>query len=200
VLLGVDGVLDGERRRAKFVAANRGVPALTVGIGERAAIEAAVADLNGAAHLVTYEPVEPFRLIGTVSLHTDEAVERNSVIDRVSLHSNAETPALAEAVRVTLATSEGASRDGHTACLEFVRRLRREGAAGATSLRGVWGFREDGEPHGDRVLALRRDVPTLVEVVDSAANAARWVELARELACEGDVVYAQAVGRSLTLE
>jgi PII-like signaling protein len=182
VLLGVDGVLDGERRRAKFVAANRGVPALTVGIGERTAIEAAVAEV-GAAPLVTCEPVETYRRIGTVSLHT-----------------GAENPAPAEAVRVTLATSEGATRDGRTACLEFVRRLRREGAAGATSLRGVWGFRGDGEPHGDRVLALRRDVPTLVEVVDTPERSARWVEMARELACEGDIVYAQAVGRRLTLE
>ena len=32
VLLGVDGVLDGERRRARFVAGNRGVPAMTVAV------------------------------------------------------------------------------------------------------------------------------------------------------------------------
>ena len=43
VLLGVDGVLGGERRRARFVGANRGVPAITVAVGERGAIEAALA-------------------------------------------------------------------------------------------------------------------------------------------------------------
>jgi PII-like signaling protein len=196
VLLGVDGVLDGERRRAKFVAANRGVPAVTIGMGARSALEAAVAEVDGAAHLDTFEAVETYRRIGTVSLHTPEPVEPKWRISPPSLHGDAS----AAAVRVTLATTEGATRDGHTACLEFVRRLRRDGAPGATSLRGVWGFRGEGEPHGDRVLALRRDVPTLVEVVDAPEHAPRWLELAHELACEGDVVYAQPIRRVLTLE
>ncbi len=175
VLLGVDGVLEGERRRARFVAGNRGVPAMTVGVGTRDAVEAAVAEVHGAAHVVTYEPVETY-----------------SVMDRVSLHG--------DAVRVTLATRESASRGRHPAYVEFIHRLRREGAAGATALRGVWGYRGDGEPHGDRVLALRRDVPMVVEVVDSAERAARWLELAHQLACEGDVVHVQAIQRTLTLE
>lgn len=176
VLLGVDGVLEGERRRARFLAGNRGVPALTVGVGPRAAIEAAVAEVDGAAHLVTYEPVELFRLIGPVSLHKDAAV------------------------RVTLVTSEVASRDSHPLYVELIHRLRREGAAGATAQRGAWGFRGDEDPHGDRVLALRRDVPIVVEVVDGPERAGRWLEIARELAGEGDLVYSQVVQRSLTLE
>ena len=52
MLLGVDGVLDGERRRARFVASNRGVPAMTVAVGERATIEAALA---GASTRVTVD-------------------------------------------------------------------------------------------------------------------------------------------------
>jgi PII-like signaling protein len=58
VLLGVDGVLDGERRRARFVASNHEVPALTVAVGEWGRIEAALAEVNGAAPLVTVEAVE----------------------------------------------------------------------------------------------------------------------------------------------
>jgi len=174
VLLGVDGVLDGERHRARFVAANRGVPAMTVGVGPRAAIEAAVAEIDGAAHLVTVEPVVTYRRIATVSHHTD-------------------------VVRITLVTSEVASLGSHPTYLEFIHRLRREGAAGATAQRGVWGFRGEGEPHGDRVLALRRDVPMVVEVVDVPERAARWLELARELACESDFVYVQRIPRAITL-
>jgi PII-like signaling protein len=192
VLLGVDGVLEGERRRARFVAGNRGVPAMTVGVGTRAAIDAAVAEVDGAAHLVTVEAVETYSRIAGSTLHSDGGVERNSVIDRLKLHS--------EAVRVTLVTRESASHGSHPAYLELIHRLRREGAAGATALRGVGGYRGDGEPHGDRVLALRRDVPLLVEVVDSPEQAARWLELAHEVACEGDVVQVQPVMRSLTLE
>jgi PII-like signaling protein len=177
VLLGLDGVLDGERRRARFVAGNHGVPAITVGVGRREAIDAALAEVDGAAHL------------GTV-----EAVALSSDIDRVLRHRDA------SAVRVTLVTSEIATRGAHPAYLEFIHQLRREGAPGATAQRGVWGFRGEGEPHGDRVLALRRDVPMLVEVVDAPERAGRWLELAHSLACEGDVVHSQAIGRSLTLE
>jgi PII-like signaling protein len=177
VLLGVDGVLDGERRRARFVAGNHGVPAVTIGVGTRATIDPAVAEVNGAAHLVTVEPVAPY-----------------SDIDRVSRHADASS------TRVTLITSETASRDGRPAYLEFIHQLRGERAPGATAQRGVWGFRGKGEPHGDRVLALRRDVPMLVEVVDAPERAARWLELAHSLACEGDAVHSQAIGRSLTLE
>jgi PII-like signaling protein len=217
VLLGVDGVLDGERRRARFVAGNRGVPAMTVGVGTRAAIDAAVAEIDGAANFVTVESVVTYRRIATVSHHNegavvpkwrisppthhaDAAVVGKSVIDRVSHHGPAQGSASAEATRVTLVTSETASRGAHPAYLEFIHRLRREGAPGATALRGVWGFRGDGEPRGDRVLALRRDVPMVVEVVDAPEHAARWLELAREVACEGDVVHSQPIRRILTLE
>jgi PII-like signaling protein len=175
VLLGVDGVLDGERRRARLVAANRGVPAMTVAVGERAAIDAALAELDAAAHLVTVEAVVPFCRIETVSHHTTQAAAHDD-----------------SATRVTLMTSEIAACESHPLYVELIHRLRREGAAGATGLRGVWGFRGGGKPHGDRVLALRRDVPLLVEAVDTAERAARWRELALEIAGDQDVVYSQA--------
>jgi PII-like signaling protein len=196
VLLGVDGVIDGERRRARFLAGNRGVPAMTVGVGRRAAIEAALAEVDGAAHLVTVEPVVTYRRIATVSHHGDPLGDARVVAGwRISPPSHHG----AAAIRVALVTSEVASRGSHPAYLEFIHRLRRGGAPGATAQRGVWGFRGDGEAHGDRVLALRRDVPLVVEVVDAPERAARWLELAREVACEGDVVYVQTAPEAITL-
>jgi PII-like signaling protein len=174
VLLGVDGVLEGERRRARFVAGNRGVPGMTVGVGERAAIEAALAEVDGAAHLLTVEPVVP-KWRYTPPTHPGAAV------------------------RVTLVTSEVAAPGARPVYLELIHQLRREGAHGATALRGVWGFRGDGEPHGDRVLALRRDVPVAVETVDAPERAERWLELALSLAREGDVVHVQSIPRAITL-
>lgn len=174
VLLGVDGVLEGERRRARFVAGNRGVPAVTVAVGERGAIEAAVAEVGGAAHLVTVE-----------------GVERRWRIEPPTLHG--------EAARVTLVTSEIAQCGSHPLYVALIHGLRRGGAAGATALRGVWGFRGGAEPHGDRVLALRRDVPMIVEAVDAPEKAERWREMALELAREGDFVYSQAVPKAITL-
>jgi PII-like signaling protein len=176
VLLGVDGVLDGERRRARFVASNHDVPALTVAVGESGRIEAALAEVDGAAPLVTVEAVEP-----------------SSRIERESLHS---TPA----TRITYLTSEIEARGPHPCYLELIHRLREEGAAGATALRGVWGFRGSTRPHGDRVLALRRDVPILVEAIDAPEAAARWCELARSLAGKNDVVDSQPIDGTLPLE
>ena len=172
VLLGVDGVLEGERRRARFFAANRGVPAMTVAVGRRAAIAAAFAEIP-AAPLITVEPVESYA-------HTSGA----------SHHGEA---------RVAFVTSEVAARGGRPVYLELVHELRRQGAAGATALRGVWGFRGDGEPHGDRVLALRRDVPIVVECIDTPERAERWRDLASSLACAGDVVYAEAIPNAQAL-
>jgi PII-like signaling protein len=176
VLLGVDGVLDGERRRARFVASNHDVPALTVAVGEWGRIEAALAELDGTAPLVTVE-----------------AVELSSRIERERLHS-------AAATRVTYVTSEIEARGPHPCYLELIQRLREEGAAGATALRGVWGFRGATPPHGDRVLALRRDVPILVEAIDAPEPAARWRGLALSFVGDDDVVHSQAIEKTLTLE
>lgn len=176
VLLGVDGVLGGERRRARFAGGNREVPALTVAVGERSAVEAALAEVDGAVPLVTFEAVAPY-----------------SRYPRGRRHG-------APAVRVTLVTSEIAASGGRPRYVEFIHRLRAEGAAGATALRGVFGFRGDVAPHGDRVLGLRRDVPMLVEVVDLPARAERWREIALELADGDDVVTSRPVRRILTLE
>jgi PII-like signaling protein len=193
VLLGVDGVLDGERRRARFVASNHDVPALTVAVGEWGKIEAALAELDGAAPLVTVEAVELSRRIGTVSLHGDGPVEPKLPIEPPSLHRSAAT-------RVTYVTSEIEARGPHPCYLELIHRLREEGAAGATALRGVWGFRGTTPPHGDRVLALRRDVPILVEAIDAPEPATRWRELALSFVGADDVVHSQSIEKTLTLE
>ena len=76
VLLGVDGLLGGERRRARFFGANRGVPAITVAIGERRRIEAALTGLDPAPQLVTVEAVVTFCRMETESHHGTARVSR----------------------------------------------------------------------------------------------------------------------------
>jgi PII-like signaling protein len=65
---------------------------------------------------------------------------------------------------------------------ELVARLRSERADGATALRGVWGYHGEREPHGDRLLSLRRRVPVVVEALDRPDRCRRWHEIALELA------------------
>ncbi len=50
---------------------------------------------------------------------------------------------------------------------DFVRRLRADRVRGATMLRGVWGFRDGQPPAGDRLLQIRRHVPSITVIVDA---------------------------------
>jgi hypothetical protein len=51
---------------------------------------------------------------------------------------------------------EDAEHHGHPLYIQLARQLLHEGAAGATALRGIWGYHGDHPPHGDRLLGLRR--------------------------------------------
>jgi PII-like signaling protein len=152
VLLGVDGTMHGERRRARFFASNADVPLMIVAIGPSERVGAAVAELDGLLErpLVTLERVSS-RPVAT-------PWEKLSVYTSRPLH------------------------------LELVRRLRAAGAAGATCQRGIWGYAGDQAPHGDRLLALRREVPVVTTIVDDAARTPEWFELASAMTRAGGLV------------
>jgi len=57
---------------------------------------------------------------------------------------------------------------GKPLATELVLRLRSEGVAGATVLRGVEGFGANSRIHTAHILRLSEDLPLLVEVVDRA--------------------------------
>jgi PII-like signaling protein len=78
----------------------------------------------------------------------------------------------------------------------LVRRLRAAGAAGATCLRGVWGYHGAAAPHGDRLGQLRRRVPVATVTIDAPDRAARWLAIAREEAADA-LVTAEAVPVSI---
>ena len=59
-------------------------------------------------------------------------------------------------------------KHGHIPLYEvLVELLRREGFAGATVLRGIAGFGARSVYHTDKLLELSRDLPIVVEVVDT---------------------------------
>jgi PII-like signaling protein len=64
----------------------------------------------------------------------------------------------------------------------LVAALRRDGAPGATTVSGFWGYRNSTPPHGDTILQVVRRVPlvTIVVAAPAAANE-RYAPLAREL-------------------
>lgn len=52
----------------------------------------------------------------------------------------------------------------------IVQRLREEGLAGATVIRGIEGFGAKSHLHTSRILRLSEDLPLLIEVVDEASR------------------------------
>ena len=50
----------------------------------------------------------------------------------------------------------------------IVERVRAEGLAGATVVRGIEGFGADSRLHTSRILRLSEDLPVVIEIVDTA--------------------------------
>jgi PII-like signaling protein len=71
--------------------------------------------------------------------------------------------------------------------------LRRTGAGGATTLRGVWGYHGDHAPHGDRLLQLGRHAPVVTVVVDTPEGIARSFDVVDELTREHGLVTSEMV-------
>ncbi len=102
--------------------------------------------------------------------------------------------------KLSVYCSERSEHHGRPLYLSLIRRLREEGAAGATALRGVWGYHGDHAPHGERLLGLRRHVPILLTVIDTVPRCERWFEIAAAETAETGLLTAELVPETLTLE
>ena len=182
VLAGVDGSLGERRTRARFFAANAAVPAMTIAVGERGGINAALAELGGSLRrsVATLEAVRVCRRDG-------RALASPPVL------ADSQGSGLGVWTKLIVYCSERSESGGHALYLELIRRLRAEGGAGATALRGVWGYHGDHDPHGDRMLALRRHVPVLTAIIDTPSRTERWFEIASELTAETGLLTSETV-------
>lgn len=165
-LLGVDGTSRGERRRAGLLRGNRDVPVMVVSVGGGDRIAAAMAELGDRLH--TIERVRVCRRDGVALSPLHEPGDAWQ--------------------KLTVYTSEATGQHD-----DLVRRLRAEGAAGATVLRGVRGYHGDHAPHGDRLLQLRRRVPVVTVLVDTPANVARWATVVEEITARTGLVTSETV-------
>jgi PII-like signaling protein len=182
VLLGVDGTRHGQRERAHFFARNASVPVMIVSVGDQQAIGTAIERLR--------------QLLGE-PLFTIEAMR---VCKRDGLlldppHDESMTAKQGMDVRqkLTVIVSEAAVHEKRPIYLELVKRMRGAHAAGATSLRGIWGFHGDHAPHGDRLLAVRRHVPVVTEVIDTPERIAALFPTVDELTRERGLVTSEIV-------
>jgi uncharacterized protein len=69
----------------------------------------------------------------------------------------------------------------------IVRRIREEGIAGATVLRGIEGFGASSRLHTSRVLRLSEDLPLVIEIVDSDERIEALLPILDEMVVEGMV-------------
>jgi uncharacterized protein len=67
----------------------------------------------------------------------------------------------------------------------IVERVREEGLAGATVIRGIEGFGADSHLHTSRILRLSEDLPVVIEIVDTPERIDRVVPILDEMVGEG---------------
>jgi PII-like signaling protein len=177
VLLGVDGVRDGERRRARLLGPNSAVPVMVIAVGSRARI---------ARALAATREIAPGRV---ATLETARILKRDGVPRRPLRRPDPEDGAgLGVWQKIMVFTAEDSRTEHGPLYVELVRRLREAGVAGATALGGVWGYSGSGPPHGDRMLRLRRGVPVVVVSVDRPGRiSAAWPMIDRLTARSGVV-------------
>jgi PII-like signaling protein len=182
VLLGVDGTAHRVRQRARFFGGNVKVPLMIISVGAGDTIANALPELGALLErpLVTLERIrvckrDGRRLADPHPLPTDD-------LDGLGIWH-----------KLMIYAGEEAEHHGHPLYLQLIRRLREAGAAGATCLRGIWGYHGDHQPHGDRLLTLRRRVPVLTVVVDRPDRIHRWYEIVDELTDETGLVTSELV-------
>lgn len=182
VLLGVDGTRGGERARARLLGRNVDVPVMVIAVGAGDAIAAAAAELDTTLErpLMTLERVQVCRRDGE---RISDPLPVRPVLDH--------DPVWAQ--KLTVHSSEDDRVDGHPLHRLLVQRLRRERLAGATTLRGIWGFHDDQPPHGDRLWQARRHAPVMTIAVDTHERIAEVFAVVEEVTASCGLVTVETV-------
>ena len=185
--LGVDGTAHGERQRARFFGRNADVPLMVIAVGDGAPIAAALPELGAmlARPLSTLERVRVCKRDGerarTSRTRCPRPTPRACGSGRSSWSTPPSSPATTAHPLYDRARAHGSASAG---------------AAGATSLRGIWGYHGDHAPHGDSVWQLRRRVPVLTVIVDTPERIRRWFALIDELTTETGLVTSESSHRT----
>jgi PII-like signaling protein len=179
VLLGVDGTAHGTRERARFFGRNAAVPLMVISVGDGDRVAALLPELGDLLErpLMTLERVRVCKRDGArLAEPRDPPGEEADVWQKLMVYAG-----------------EQAQHDGHPLYLSLIHRLRAAGAAGATSLRGIWGYHGDHPPHGDSFWQLRRRVPVVTVIVDSPERIRRWFEIVDEVTRDTGLVTSELI-------
>jgi PII-like signaling protein len=182
VLLGIDGMRAGVRRRARFLSTNGAVPLAVVSIGASDRVAAVVETLGGII-----DPASAILERVQICKDAGRLVAEPTPLPASDLEGNALWQ------RLTVYAAGHARHGDRPLDVELVRRLRLAGAPGATALRGIWGYSEDHAPHGDRLFALERRVPVVTTVVDRPEALRRWWTIVDEVTATSGLVTSEIV-------
>jgi PII-like signaling protein len=176
-LLGVDGTARGRRERATFFSKNAEVPVMVIAVGGGDQVARVLPELGGLLRkpLLTLERVRVCKRDGD-SYGIPETVP------------GTDEHGMALWQKLMIYSSEAATHDGRPVHRAIVRRLRSTGISGATTVRGIWGFHGEHDPHGDRPVQLGRHVPTVTIVIDSPERIASAFTIVDEMTREGGLV------------
>jgi PII-like signaling protein len=182
VLLGVDGTHRGLRQRARFFSGNGAVPMMIVAVGGAPQVAAAAAAVRELLRdpLLTFERVRVCKRDG-------RRLEAPHALPAVDEHG------LPLWQKLTVYSSERARHGRQPLHRALTRRLLAAEAAGATTLRGVWGFHGDHRPHGDKLLQTHRHVPVLTTAIDAPDRIAQVFSIIDELTGDGGLVTSELV-------
>lgn len=182
VLLGVDGTSRGRRARARFASRNASVPMMIIAVGSGETIACVLPELGRMLHdpLITLERVQVCKRDGVLVAPPHE-------LPGIDEHG------LALWQKLMVYTSNAATHEGVPLHLAIIRALRESEAAGATSLRGIFGFHGDHAPHRDKLLQLRRHVPVLTIAIDTPERTARSFQIIDELTSQYGLITSEIV-------
>jgi PII-like signaling protein len=182
VLLGMDGTSRGRRVRAKFFARNADVPVMVIAVGSGEKIAQILPELASLLRdpLMTLERVRVCKRDGELLATPHEL-------------PSTDEHGLAMWQKLMIYTSHAATHEGYPLHHAIIRRLRESDAAGATTLRGIWGFHGDHAPHGDKFFQITRHVPVLTIAIDTPERTARSFQIIDELTAEHGLVTSEMV-------
>lgn len=190
VFLGVDGTAGGLRERARFFSSNANVPVMVIAVASGDRVTRAIPEIATAIPdpLITVERVQLCKRDGRLltrpaALPATDADGRR-VWQKLMVH-----------------TSEATLHDGAPIHRAIVRRLRESPAVGgATVLRGIWGFRGDRAPHGDKFIQFGRQVPVTTVIVDAPERIAHSFDIVDELTAEHGLVTSELVPALVSID
>jgi PII-like signaling protein len=182
VLLGVDGTAHGVRQRARFFGRNADVPLMVIAVADTPRLAGLLAELGAmlSAPLITLERVQVLKRDRRRLSEPGRLPEKDAAGVRVWQ-------------KLMVYSGERSRHRGHPLHHELIRRLRTAGAAGATSLRGMWGYHGDHEPHGDTFWQLQRRVPILTVIVDTPERIRELYPIVDDVTDEAGVVTSEMV-------